>query len=429
MMKSSIVVCVLVGMFAAAACSAQPKLQREKLKRPDLPAVAELFWTHPQGDCTHLIQQHPNGDAGKTFACAHPPVPAHAGGHPGKAPCPHRVPQHVGGDDTGKKAPCIHLRFGKPQHPEGHSIFIPCAHPVAEHPDGHAVTTPCTHLVAPHREGHTGPAAPCTHLTAEHPKGHPGVPCAHPMRPTRVDSETRLVFFTDDAQIQRDAILTVKRLKALGIDVCKPQPLNVFYREPINGDPEDNKDPFWSHYEPVKHAIQLVRGRPLDKTIETLHHEIGHALLGHSCVQITTKGGPHTLKDASDPALAMSEGWAHFVALVVEKDRSSASFQHKSLDWENAHAHTDIVLDSKNEFRVAAVLWDLFDTRRDPKSPDSISLEFSEMFKVYRPSMETIRKGPLIPSLENYLERLKLNNSFWLNVIEAVRAWNLAKQS
>jgi hypothetical protein len=387
--------------FAAAAplghsqeANAQPRLR--DLAPPALPAApANLFWEHPFGDqttlaCTHLTKQHPGGDTTSV-------------------PCIHRRQEHPGGHETGARVPCVHWKNGRREH------------------NSDPVVVACTHIVADHPNGDPGPTIPCIHVVQEHPGGHPGPvgPCLHPLPVQRTEASLGLVFFTNDGALQTEVIATVRKLQTLGANVGRPRPLNIFNRPPINGNIEDNRDPFWSHYEQLTHSIQLTKGRSLGDLMSTSHHEVGHALVGHSCVITVNAGGPHSISDASNPALAISEGWAHFVALAVERMPSDAPATYKGFDWEDARsdANRSIPFSKNNEFRAGAILWDFFDSHAE--KGDQLNLGFRELFKVWSPTLETLRNGPVLADVNDFVARLKRNNPDKAALIDAIVSMNL----
>ncbi len=377
---------------------AQPKMPGVKMPTfaPPPPPPASLFWEHPFGDtstlaCTHLVTQHPEGHAGPTL------------------PCAHLEQQHPGGHDTGAKSPCSHWHHGRPDHPGGDPVIVACAHMAQQHPGGHP-----------------GPTLPCAHLVQQHPGGHAGPtgPCLHPVPLQRTEAALGINFFMNDSALQGEVIATVQKLKSLGANVGFPRPLNIFNRLPINGNPEDNKDPFWSHYEKETHTLQLVKGRSIADLRQTAHHEIGHALVGHSCVITVNSGGPHTLNDATNGALGISEGWAHFVALAVQNAPGTASATYKDIDWEDVSSSTSsgIPFSKNNEFRAGAILWDLYDSHQDK---ESLNLDFRELFKVWSPTLETLKNGPVLTDVHDFLTRLKNNHPGKSAQIDAVESLNL----
>ena len=338
------------------------------------------FWEHPKGDtaqlpCTHLKQQHP-------------------GGHPGPMlPCTHLEAQHSSGDFTGTTAPCTHIKNFKQEHPAGHKVYGPCVHIAPKHPDGHSsATVACAHMVPEHAAGHTGPNLPCVHIL--------------PVK-KKVNS-LGLWFYTDDANFQAEAIQAVQKLNQLGVNVGSPRPLHLFYRPPANG-VFSVDDPLWSHYNSGFHSIQVLKGSG-DGWKSTLHHELGHSTLGHSCVQIIG-GGKHSLTSESKPGTAMSEGWGTFVALAIENDVSTARPIWRSLDYENAKKSDGTKLSKYSpniEFLVTCFLWDLYDQNAD--GVDSVKVSFTELFRVFSPSLKTLSNGPIIPNLADFVSRFGKNN-------------------
>lgn len=326
----------------------------------------------------------------------------HPEGHPTTIPCAHLGPQHPDGDTI--NTPCIHgLRRA---HPSGDIVWgrrVPCIHLVPVHPNGDAKTVPCTHLVQKHPQGHTGPVAPC----------------AHPTAVVRSEFGGSLLFYTDDAVIQSTVMDAVARLNTLGVNLISFRPLHIFHRRPLstgNGD-----DPFWSHYNPFFHSIQVMDfGQSNQDKRETVRHELGHALVGN---QITNHyaGGSHTMMDEADSyALAMSEGWAHFVALVLTYGPSQGrNVLYKDQNWESMN----ITPNGKIEYCVGSCLWDLFDSsrvrlintrfgrRRIRERDELATIAFSEIFRVYSPSLQTIFNGPWISSIWDFVDRIKKNNA------------------
>ncbi len=400
----------------ALAVLAVPAASAFSGKSAEVPA--NLYWTHPYGHnagapCPHLA--HPNGDPLGKAPCNCPPVPEHSAGHPTTVACTHKKLRHPGGHDTGKKDPF------------GNKIMSPCNEWDTEHPNGHpGPNGPCGHWKKAHPNGHPLPNKPCTHPA--HPEGHGVVtPCNHPLAMDLTPNNAGVKFFTTDPDIQSAVKAASSKLQNQGINVGIPRKLSVFHREPINGDPNDNKDPFWSHYNPVWHSIQLTKGRPMDDLRATVLHELGHALLGHKAVHIDSDGGPHSLSDANDAGLAMSEGWAHFVALYLSGKASA----FKGRDWDAGHLDTGIPFSIKNEFRVACILWDLYDSQADKTSKGAAAYSapkftFADLFKVYSPSLATLANGPIIPSLDDFLARLKKNNPAKAHLIDPVRNFNLS---
>lgn len=401
---------------------------------PDLSDPAILFWEHARGDtltlpCPHVVFDHPGGDRVMVpcthgVAQAHPAgdplttpcmhlVQLHPGGHPMTVPCTHGLTQaHPGGDRIGfVTIPCIHVST---VHPAGDTVTMPCPHLTQQHPGGDVTYLPCTHLSLVHPEGDPL-TVPCVHARQQHPEGHPGppLPCTHPLPVVRSEFGGGLRFYTDEPKVQEWMIQIVQGLLDLGLNVMSVRPLHVFHREALNGEPDDNLDPFWSHYNPLFHSIQLTKGHSDNDNLSTAMHEMGHALLGHS-IPNHFAAGPHSgttpnlnADNSLNMGLAMSEGWADFVALVLEDrlDFGSAEYAEGVLE------DPTLTPNPATDRCVAAALWDLYDpTGKDSDGPDRVMLPFGELFRVYSPTLETLVDGPVIGSIYAFAERVKKNN-------------------
>lgn len=253
-----------------------------------------------------------------------------------------------------------------------------------------------------------------------HPEGKlgPSIPCFHPIPLKRHVDGLWIDFYTDNAFIQEETIKAVSQLLYLGATLASPvRPLNIFHRLLLSGVTGDN--PFDSHYDPFTHSIQIADKRQSESEIrDTLYHELGHATLGHRIVQPTRSGGSHYIKEISHPGLAMSEGWAHFVALVAQykptfvPTPTDTNPIYKGQDWEARDP--SVPLSPNIEYNVACVLWDCYDISNAWLLPqfteETLSLSFPDLYRVYSPSLTTIPYGPLIPNIDDYLERLIANN-------------------
>lgn len=381
--------------------------------------VTNWFMEHPAGDplCVHCRLQHPQGDPTQ-IDCIHLVAP-HAS-DPSTIPCKHCRQQHAEGDDTGARIPCVHRdKFGRPQH-SSDPVRVPCVHLQCDHPNGDpGPPVPCTHARVRQHDHDNGPPTPCAHKVCDHPNGDQGkaTQCIHPLRPVEENlADGYRLFITDNdlrAQVKQ-AILDLKN--RFGIYVGRPRILNVFNHAPINGIPADGSNPNWSQYDPVTHSIQLMKGKTNEELAETVRHELGHALIGRRVVQILTPNGEHTLCDDKGPGLAMSEGWANFVGLVLSPGKERT---YKRVDWEDAHSLSgcmnigggNIPYSTGNELRVAAILWDIYDANRDQGrvNLDRMNVSFQEMYKVFSPSMATLLNGPVFESIDQYMERLNAN--------------------
>jgi hypothetical protein len=215
----------------------------------------------------------------------------------------------------------------------------------------------------------------------------------------------------------------VKRLKNWGVKVGNPvRPLHIVSREWAPGyDANSPSNPFWSHYDPLEHTVQIApnsRNKP-----DTMFHEIGHAICGTEPIFIPTGYyADHNLTDTSSEPIALNEGWADFVALALTHDRASDNpdYGRRNLEERNlAIPKKDTI-----EYNVAAILWDLFDTRRDE---EEVALNFGALFRVFSPSLEA-RQGPaILLGVRDFLDRLKAQNPRSAQQIDRVASLHISQ--
>lgn len=114
-------------------------------------------------------------------------------------------------------------------------------------------------------------------------------------------------------------------------------------------------------------------------------HEIGHALYDQA-LNADMQGGQHKIDECYSPTLAMSEGFATFIsgAIHLSKDDPDAHFdkflvpRRAPIRIENVP--DDVCKGNRNEWRVAAAFWELYDTHED--GADHISLSLKQIFTI-----------------------------------------------
>lgn len=112
-------------------------------------------------------------------------------------------------------------------------------------------------------------------------------------------------------------------------------------------------------------------------------HEVGHAIY-HQALNARSQGGQHKIDDCYSPTLALSEGFATFFsgAVHLSKDDPDARFaqylvpRRAPIRIENVPA--DVCPGSRNEWRVASVFWDVYDSHND--GPESLNLGLNTIF-------------------------------------------------
>jgi hypothetical protein len=305
-------------------------------------------------------------------------------------------------------------------HPNGDQMGnVPCIHFVQEHPGGDTV-----------RIGPATTVVPCRHWRQAHPNGDPGplAPCAHPVDPVELAPGYGVVFYTRDATIRRATFDGIDALRNLGV-VWGPfqRPLSIFSRNKLDPNASSVDDPFRSHYAASGHAIQILPSAPFKR--QSLLHELGHALIGQGCPRITGKGGKHRMFDETRPGTALSEGWAHFVALAIENHRAANRLEYRGItEWERRRR--EVPKSTKIEYNVATALWDLYDTAPTAdmrgRTEEEAAFSFKELFGVFSPTLQTLLNGPEIPNVDDYLKRLKNNHPDRTERVDQVRDMHLA---
>ena len=361
---------------------------------------ANLFWQHPEGDSFKVPCQHL-----QTVQTGSVNI---------------NVPTKI---DVGTQ----HSDDGKWRAPTGHEYTIPCLHWNTNITMGTA-QVPTYELRPQHLDGDDSPV-----------RG----PCLHALTPSAVDNNRRLLFFTDDAQYQAIATELVDKLRnELHVRTVgsSARPLLLFFREAVRGNPNDSTDPFWSHYDPFLHAIQITRdpnGINYDSVRTVLSHELGHAIVGQSCVQIPNEGDPHAMKTPSHPGEAMSEGWADFVRVAL--GRTGRGTPHSPFAGASFEERDPAVLLTTDiEYNILCLLWDLYDVQTvvhmrppridrvvaddDAAATEATAFSFEELFGVFSPSLDTLPAGPTIWDIHNYLGRLRTMFPDRAGVVDAVRA-------
>ncbi|MBI2942601.1 MAG: hypothetical protein HYY25_00220 [Candidatus Wallbacteria bacterium] len=130
---------------------------------------------------------------------------------------------------------------------------------------------------------------------------------------------------------------------------------------------------------------------------DVIGHEFGHAIF-FTGTSSQAGGGQHKIDECYTSSLAFSEGWATFFGGVCHLDRADtdAKFQflvprRAPIRIENVPA--DVCMTEKNEWRVSAALWDLYDSNAD--GADGVAYDFDRIWG-------WMRKGNRMGSLTNF---------------------------
>lgn len=132
-------------------------------------------------------------------------------------------------------------------------------------------------------------------------------------------------------------------------------------------------------------------------------HEIGHAMTDIG-TNSSMGGGQHKIDECYTENLAWSEGFATFLSSVVSLDKSDPDAKFEFLVPRRApirqeNVPTDVCNGQKNEWRVGATIWDLYDTHIDGE--DNISIPFKTIWQA------VTRKDKRIGSMKDLADSLK----------------------
>jgi len=115
-------------------------------------------------------------------------------------------------------------------------------------------------------------------------------------------------------------------------------------------------------------------------------HEIGHAIY-HQALNARSTGGQHKIDECYEGTLALSEGFATFFsgAINLQADDPDARFgaylvpRRAPIRMENTP--DDVCPGNRNEWRVASVLWDVYDRHSDKQ--DNMTLPLKDIWAAF----------------------------------------------
>jgi tetratricopeptide (TPR) repeat protein len=131
---------------------------------------------------------------------------------------------------------------------------------------------------------------------------------------------------------------------------------------------------------------------------DVILHEFGHHVM-YKMMNVGLPGGPHSFGKKCTEPLAWSEGWAHFVQAVLQKDSIFKDVET------GGNIECDLEKDPKGyanskrgpdeEGSVAAILWDLYDGSDGvkDKDKDGVSIEFKYIWEAMKNSKTTEEVG------------------------------------
>lgn len=145
-------------------------------------------------------------------------------------------------------------------------------------------------------------------------------------------------------------------------------------------------------------TVNLTRAHQWDVTL----HEFGHAVF-HYGSSAQGGGGQHKIDECYSKGLAWSEGWASFFAAQCHEpaDADDAKFEFmvpRRAPIRIENVPSDVCQGDTNEWRVAAALWDVYDTHFDIN--DRSAMNFATMW-------QCMREGNNVRDVKKFIEILK----------------------
>lgn len=145
-------------------------------------------------------------------------------------------------------------------------------------------------------------------------------------------------------------------------------------------------------------TVNLTKAHQWDVT----GHEFGHAIF-HYGSSAQGAGGQHKIDECYSKALAWSEGWASYFAAVIHEPRDAQDAKFEFMVPRRApirveNVPSDVCQGDSNEWRVAAALWDVYDTHAD--GADLCAVDFATMWAA-------MRAGNRVREVKKYLDVLR----------------------
>ena len=164
---------------------------------------------------------------------------------------------------------------------------------------------------------------------------------------------------------------------------------------------------------------------PAHANRSVIQHELAHSI--HSSFwggrMPSGAGGAHNLWECFHPGLALTEGFADFIAYWSQYDRQA---QDPRIEYFNMSIETlpeGVCAQPGSEMRVASTFWDLYDAQIDGRDPES---EFDQVMSLdLRTPIQVFLNSPK-NSMPEYLKEFEKSLSF-PNPTELIKVFRLNK--
>lgn len=204
-----------------------------------------------------------------------------------------------------------------------------------------------------------------------------------------------------------------------GLNPLRDEPIQVTYPNSLaSGHCINNKDSngktvpnyAWSCSEWSSGRIWIIPAHG-DKTV--VQHEIAHSINSYfwNGNLSSGSGGPHSLTGCYNGGLALTEGFANFMAYWVQFDRGTASPMASYINYNIDTYNSDSCSSGEiNEMRVASTFWDMYDTRND--GPDANHFDGWNYINQISPVAIYLKNGTQ-QKMSDYLPIVDAGDSAW----------------
>ncbi len=167
-----------------------------------------------------------------------------------------------------------------------------------------------------------------------------------------------------------------------GMNALRDEPIQVTFANALstgqcvykdsNGNPYAWSCSYWSDGK-----IYII---PAHANEGVVQHEIGHSINSYywNGNMPSDAGGTHTLKGCFTNGLALTEGFADFLAYWVQLDRNTSAPTITAFNMNLESLPSNVCNGQTNEMRVAATFWDLYDYWNDGSGTSADTLLYTD---------------------------------------------------